>query len=84
MAKGTHRIIFNAILTLLIQTHMPPMFWVEALYIIVHVINHIMCAFFYLKSLFELIFQKTPTISCLCVFSYECYPLSLIPSAYKL
>lgn len=69
-----HRSIVNMIRSLLFHASLPPTFWVEALHKVVHILNILPSSTINFRTLFELLFGKSPTYDHLRVFGCSCYP----------
>lgn len=68
-AERMHRTIINMIRSLLFQASLPRTFWVEALNMVVHILNILPSSTINFRTHFELLFGKFPTYDHLRVLS---------------
>lgn len=83
-AKCALRTINDVILTLLLQAHIPPSYWVEALSTATYIINHYPCQPIQFDTHYERLFDKSPHYTHLRVFGYLCFPNLSATAPHKL
>ncbi|GLT62116.1 hypothetical protein SLA2020_347760 [Shorea laevis] len=83
-AERMNRTILNMIRSLLFQANLPSTFWVEALYVVAHLINILPCSRLHFSTPHETLFGTVPTYDHLRVFGCACYPNLSSTAAHKL
>jgi hypothetical protein len=84
VAERKHHHIMEMGLSLLAQSHLSSLFWVDAFVTFVFIINHLPSSFLGDVSPFFKLYNKGPDYSLLCSFGCSCFPLLRPYSTYKL
>ena len=83
-AERTLRTVNNIIRVLLLQAHMPPSYWVEALHMATHLFNILPSFAIDNEIPFTRLFQKPVSYDHLRIFGSLCYPNLLATASHKL
>ena len=83
-AERTLRTVNNIIRVLLLQAHMPPSYWVEALHMATHLFNILPSSAIDNEIPFTRLFQKPVSYDHLRIFGSLCYPNLLATASHKL
>ncbi|GLU00649.1 hypothetical protein SLE2022_179980 [Rubroshorea leprosula] len=83
-AEQMNRTIINMVRSLLFQANLPSEFWVEALYVAVHLINILPCSRLHFSTPHEALFGTVPSYAHLRPFGCACYPNLSATAAHKL
>ncbi|GKV40300.1 hypothetical protein SLEP1_g47962 [Rubroshorea leprosula] len=83
-AEWMNRTIINMVRSLLFQANLPSEFWVEALYVAIHLINILPCSRLHFSTPHEVLSGTVPSYNHLRPFGCACYPNLSATAAHKL
>ncbi|CAH9063661.1 unnamed protein product [Cuscuta epithymum] len=84
VAERKHRHLLELTRTMLIESSLPPSFWVDALYTATYIVNRLPTPLLKNLTPFEMIFNKVPDFNFLRVFGCACFPNFIAKSSNKL